>query len=121
MKNHAAIILHDQNKILFIKRSATKKSLPNMWAFPSGTMEIGESAETTVIREAKEELGIYVEIEKLLAKVELLELKARLYFLICTNKSDKPIVFDPEEIQRIKWMTFADFLTSIVMIKLVMV
>lgn len=109
MKNHAAIILRKGDKVLFVQRAATKKSLPNIWAFPSGTMEEGESAEMTVIREAKEELGIEVKIEKLLTLVELPELGARLHFVVCVAKSDKPIVSDPTEIQAIEWLSFSEF------------
>ena len=112
MKNHAAIILRNGNKILFIQRSATKKFLPNIWAFPSGTMEEGESAEATAIREAKEELGIEVEIDRLLGTVELPELGARLHFAVCCARSDKPIVCDEKEIQAIKWRTFKEFFSE---------
>jgi len=109
MKNHAAIILHNKNKILFVRRSAIKKSLPNIWAFPSGTIEEGESAEMTTIREAREELGIDIEIEKPLALVELPVVGVRLHFIVCTIKSAKEIIFDPAEIQTIKWLTFEEF------------
>lgn len=109
MKNHAAIILHNKNKILFVQRSATKKSLPNIWAFPSGTIEEGEIAEVTAAREAKEELGVDVIIEGFLTTVELPELEARLHFVICKTKSDKPIIYEPTEIQAVKWLTFEEF------------
>ncbi|MBI2109488.1 MAG: NUDIX domain-containing protein [Parcubacteria group bacterium] len=109
MTNHAAIILRDENKVLFVQRSANKKSLPNIWAFPSGTIEEGESPEETTIREAKEELGIDIEIEKSLATVELPELGARLHFVTCTSKHNGNIVCDPNEIQATKWLTFKEF------------
>lgn len=109
MKNHAAIILRNGSKILFIQRSATKKSLPNIWAFPSGTMEEGEAPETTAKHEAKEELQIGIEVEKLLVAVELPELGAKLHFVVCKQKIDKLIVCDPAEIQTSRWLTFDDF------------
>jgi 8-oxo-dGTP diphosphatase len=109
MKNHAVIVLRDKNKVLFVQRSATKKSLPNIWAFASGTMEEGEAVEATLVREAKEELGIDVEVENNFASVELPELGSKLHFVSCISKSGNPIVFDTNEIQAIKWMTFAEF------------
>lgn len=112
MKNHAAIILRKGDKVLFVQRSATKKFLPNIWAFPSGTMEEGESAEATAIREANEELGLDVEVERPLAIVELPELGARLHFVVCVARSDKPIIWDAAEIQAIKWLPFNEFLNE---------
>lgn len=109
MKNHAVFILRDGDKFLFVQRAATKKSLPNIWAFPSGTIEEGETPEITIIREAKEELGVDVQIEKSLAKVELPELQARLHFIVCAANLATPIIFDPGEIQKIRWLTFEEF------------
>ncbi|MDD5098747.1 MAG: NUDIX hydrolase [Candidatus Colwellbacteria bacterium] len=108
MKNHAAIVLHDGDKILFIKRAATKKSLPNIWAFPSGTMEDGETIKETAIREAREELGVDVIIEREIGSVELPELESILHFVIC-KKSYGDIIFNEGEIQKIRWMTFDEF------------
>lgn len=109
MKNHAVIVLYDKGKVLFVKRSATKKSLPNIWAFPSGTIEEGESKETTLVREAKEELSIDVKFEKDLASVELEDLGSKLHFMKCSMINSQPIVFDESEIQQIEWLSFEDF------------
>lgn len=109
MKNHAVIVLHDKEKVLFVKRSATKKSLPNIWAFPSGTIEEGENKEDTLVREAKEELGVDVKVEESLASVELPELGAKLFFIKCSMINNQPIIFDESEIQQIEWMSCEDF------------
>jgi len=111
MKNHAALILHNRDKILFIKRSAVKKMLPNMWAVPSGTMEEGETVEMTALREAKEELGIDIVIENVIATVELPELESRLHFVSCKSLQDI-IHFDQTEIQTTAWMTFEEFFNT---------
>lgn len=112
MKSHAAIILRDGERVLFVQRAATKKSLPNIWAFPSGTIEEGEVPEMTAVREANEELKVDVEIEKSLGTLELPELEARLYFMVCKQKSDQPIVCDPGEIQTTRWLTFDEFFSE---------
>lgn len=109
MKDHAVIVLRNGSKILFIQRSATKKSLPNVWAFPSGTMEEGETPEMTVLREAREELGCDVLIEKKLATVELPELDSRLHFIVCVQVADAPLTCDEREIQAMQWMTMEEF------------
>ncbi len=109
MKTHAAIVLRNGDKILFVQRAATKKSLPNIWAFASGTIEEGETAEKTAEREAKEELGVEVDIKGILATVDLPELDARLVFVMCEMMGNTPIVFDQNEIQAIRWLSFEEF------------
>ncbi len=109
MKNHAVIILHKDSKILFVQRSAIKKSLPNIWAFPSGTIEEGEDVKTTIIREAMEELAINVNVEKELGTIELPELNSRLYLVVCNSDFSKEIICDPKEIQKMRWLTFEEF------------
>ncbi len=111
MKNHAALIIHNRDKILFVKRSSLKKTLPNIWAFPSGTMEEGETSEQTAIREAKEELKCDIVVEKVLATVELPELESRLHFVLCESLQDITY-FDQTEIQELAWMTFEDFFST---------
>lgn len=109
MKNHAVIVLRDKDKFLFVQRASTKKFLPNLWAFPSGTMEINEKAEETVVREAREELGIDVFVEKLVGDIELPELDSILHLVLCKTNSSENITFDKSEIQKIRWLTFEEF------------
>lgn len=109
MKHHAAMIVRNGNKVLFIQRATTKKVLPNIWAFPSGTVEEGETLEITAVREAKEELNIEIEIEKILGSVELNEFDSIVHFIVCTQKCEKPITCDLREIQAMEWLSFEEF------------
>src|SRR3989338_553793 len=109
MKDHVAIVLRNGNKFLFIQRAATKKTLPNIWAFPSGTVEAGEKLEETAVRESQEELGVDVIVEKTLTTLDLPEFGVRLHFLICVSQSGEPSIKDLNEIQALRWMTFEDF------------
>lgn len=54
-------IRNEKGEILLQKRRDK-----NMWGFPGGAMEIGESANSAVIREVKEETGLDVEVEDLI-------------------------------------------------------
>ena len=109
MKQHAALVLRDRDKILFVKRSMKKKTLPGMWAFPSGTLEKGEEVYDTIKREALEELNVDVNTEKILAETSLPELSVNLIFVLCSIKSGKPTIKEPDEIDRFEWMKFPEF------------
>ncbi len=110
MKSHAAILIKDEGgRVLFIKRAMKKKTLPGAWSFPSGTLEEGESISETTKREANEELGVNVEIEKVLAETNLDEFSVKLHFVLCKIISGKPFIKEPNEIDKMEFMTFQDF------------
>lgn len=110
MKAHSAIIIKNKdNQILFIKRSMAKKTLPGAWSFPSGTLEEDENVEEATIRESSEELGVEVEIDKILAEKELSEFNVKLVFVLCSIKEGEPSIMEPDEIAEIKWMKFNEF------------
>lgn len=56
----AAIIENENNEILCALRSPDM-SVPNMWEFPGGKVEEGESLQSAVEREIKEELDCDIE------------------------------------------------------------
>ncbi len=57
-------VLVEDGRILLVKRG--KEPYLGQWALPGGFLEYGESAETGVLREIKEETGIEAEIIELL-------------------------------------------------------
>ena len=110
MKRHVAILVRDKdNRILFVRRSMKKKTLPGAWSFPSGTVEDGEDIFMTAIREAKEELGIRVSVEKLMATKKLPEFSVCLYFILCVTRDGIPFIQEPNEIDELSWMTMSNF------------
>ena len=61
--NVAGIVVFDeQGRVLLQKRSRTSE----LWGFPGGIMELGESAEEAAIREVREETGLEVKIDAML-------------------------------------------------------
>ncbi|MDP6642084.1 MAG: NUDIX hydrolase [Candidatus Nanoarchaeia archaeon] len=109
MKDHVALLIKNNNKFLFIKRSKHKKTLPNIWAVPSGNLEDEKDIYQTAKREAYKELGIKIKTNSLLVIKELPEFKVRLHFLICDIVSGEPIIKDFKEISELEWLTFSEF------------
>lgn len=54
-------LLRRQGKVLVGQRPASS-TLPNVWEFPGGKIELGESPEEALQRELREELGIEAEV-----------------------------------------------------------
>lgn len=57
-------VIKKNNSIILIKRK--NEPFKDMWAIPGGFVEYNETVEHAVVREAKEETGLDVEIEKLI-------------------------------------------------------
>jgi 8-oxo-dGTP diphosphatase len=63
-----AAIIQKDNKILATKRGYGE--FENMWEFPGGKIEAGETRETALIREIKEELDADISIDQFVITVE---------------------------------------------------
>ncbi|MCD6218055.1 NUDIX hydrolase [bacterium] len=59
-----AVINHTDGGIILIKRG--HEPFKDCWALPGGFVDIGETVEDACIREAKEETGLDIRIDKLL-------------------------------------------------------
>ncbi len=59
-----ALILNSEGKIFLMKSPKWRNG--NLWTFPGGHIEIGEDWETALKREVKEEVGLDIEVIKLL-------------------------------------------------------
>jgi|SRR3989338_4131217 len=57
-------IVKNKGKVLILKKSPRDCNYPNKWSFCSGYVKEFESAEETVLREIKEEIGLKARISK---------------------------------------------------------
>lgn len=63
-----AAIIQKENKILATKRGYGE--FINMWEFPGGKIESGETKEQALVREIKEELNIEISVDKFAINIE---------------------------------------------------
>lgn len=102
----AAVMIYD-NKVLLAKRRGGY--LDNLWEFPGGKLEKGETPEVAVVRELKEELDIDVVALKTVLVLEhsYPDKTVRLHFVQCelageVEGSLKKLSANPET----KWFVF---------------
>jgi 8-oxo-dGTP diphosphatase len=62
-------LVWQENKVLIAKRKPGK-SLAGYWEFPGGKIEAGEDAESSLIRELEEEMGMQIKISGFLGNHE---------------------------------------------------
>lgn len=99
----AGICIKD-NKVLIGQRES-KGSIGNKWEFPGGKNRWGESEEETLKREFLEELGVVVEVGKLLATHDF-ENKGTLYHLKAYEVFINNFDFELSVHTQLKWETF---------------
>ena len=63
-----AAIIKNEDKILATKRGYGE--FINMWAFPGGKIESGETKKQALVRETKEELNIEINVDKFALDIE---------------------------------------------------
>ncbi len=58
------------DEILITRRPSTADHLPDVWEFPGGKVEASETPADAAIREAREEVGLTVEVIRALPPIE---------------------------------------------------
>ena len=105
----AAVALIDSDNRVLIAQRPAGKSMAELWEFPGGKVEAGETPEAALIRELKEELGIEVCLECLAPfnfashAYEKFHLLMPLY--ICRTWDGE---ISPREGQKTKWVRALD-------------
>jgi 8-oxo-dGTP diphosphatase len=77
-----AIVLDGQRRCLLIRRSPANHNFVGKWEWPGGKVDAGEDFATAVVREAREETGLEVEITSL-AGATSFEMPAAQIVLLC--------------------------------------
>ena len=108
IKVAAAIIRRDQRMLLTRRRADSH--LPNLWEFPGGKVEPGESLPEALQRELREELGISVEVldECYTTSHHYPARSVELHFFNCRIIKGEPSAI---EVAEFRWVKSADLLS----------
>lgn len=82
----AAIVKNFNGEILMIKRK--KAPAKDLWGFPGGEIEFGETIEEATKREVKEETGFNVEVGKMLTVGEAIERENDIHRVVIVSEAE---------------------------------
>ena len=99
----AAALIFDHGKLLITQRRPDDH-LPNLWEFPGGKVEPGETFQSCLVREIREELGIEISVCDLVEDLthSYPEKTVRLCFYRCALISGEA---RPIHVQDLRWIT----------------
>jgi ADP-ribose pyrophosphatase YjhB (NUDIX family) len=102
------VILKNNSEILLTQR----KSKPNVWAIPSGYMELGETIFTTITREVKEETNIVIKPKGIVGIRQRLTRQEgnNLWVIVIADYISGEVIPDNTEIDKAKFMILSDAL-----------
>lgn len=102
---HAAIGIIQNGRRYFIQKRPSKGLLADLWEFPGGKIEKGESAAATIKRELKEELGVELKSLRWLMETKhfYTEFRVHLHVFQCELKKN------PVLNRNRRWVDMADF------------
>lgn len=109
----AAIIENEKNEVLCALRS-TRMSIPNLWEFPGGKVEVSEDLHNALIREIAEELQCEIETDNKISFDHTHEYETFIINLIAIkahitdgtpvpSEHDKIIWLKRENLSSLKW------------------
>lgn len=109
----SVIIRNNQGELLIIQRVKDSRFAPSQWEFVNGTIEPGETAEETAVREVLEETGLQLKPEQLIPAPthELIDTDGRWIVVPFRAETSGNVVIS-EEHQTYKWITAEDVLIT---------
>lgn len=107
-----AMILNEENKMLLLLKRKKARNEGGKWCFLGGEVEFGETLEQAVKREAKEEIGCEIEIEKLLKVVDHIIPAEKQHWCNPIFKAKItdgiPKNMEPEKFEKMEWFSIQE-------------
>ena len=102
-----AFILNDNNELLLQKRAVPAEK--DHWCIPGGRLEMFETLENAVIREAKEETDLDIEVIKLMGVCDHIIQEENAHWVatsyLCKIKSREPKIMEPDKASDMRWFS----------------
>ncbi|MGE3770178.1 MAG: NUDIX domain-containing protein [Bdellovibrionales bacterium] len=103
-------VMNSTGKFLFQFRGAHKKSSPRRFdASVGGRLDVGETYEQAVVREAVEELGLKLSVPPIYAGKTLIQKEHTKFFGVYYAYSDGPFKNWEAEAELLEWMSYPEY------------
>lgn len=101
---HASIVL--------TRRSSKLRKHAGQWALPGGRMDLGESPEETVLRELEEEVGLKLEFDCIIGRLDDYSTRSGFTIkpIVVWGGTDITLTANPEEVASIHRIPLAEFM-----------
>ena len=77
------VVVRDaRGRCLLLKRSMKSKGHPGLWDLPGGKVDLGESFDAALVREAREETGLSIRVGRVLGATEAEAPLKRVIYLV---------------------------------------
>ena len=105
-------MLTEGDRVLMCHRRADRAWYPDVWDFPGGHIEEGETPHEALTRELREELGIEANCDgTFVARWVAEDLSEDITFLRVRDWSGQPVNLAPDEHDELAWFTLGEALS----------
>ena len=104
----------DQAAIILTTRASNMRNHAGQWAFPGGRIDAGESAEQTALRELFEEVGLKVNPENILGRLDNYSTRSGFVItpIVVWGGYDVQLTANPDEVESIHRIPVSELLRS---------
>src|SRR6266436_2485768 len=95
-------LIEHEGRFLLVARGSKEDNFPNLWAFPGGKVELGETVVDTIRREVLEETGLRLTDETAFLNTYTFKRSVGVAFLVRTNSTEIRLAPDFSDY---KWVT----------------
>jgi mutator protein MutT len=104
-----AIIVGDDGRVFLAKRGTRAGNERDLWEFPGGAVEFGETLRDAILREIREEYGITIAVVELLTVTDHILPEERQHWVspsfVCRIISGTPTIMEPDKCAEIGWFS----------------